>query len=191
VNRGSRRGSWIRPASRLREAERRAARLSLSVQRRGHCSASRFTNCRPQRRRQCRTPSGASGITLFTASPMLPRIWCSGRGGEKRSRRAVLSHLVCGAVRWEGGTAPGSLAGRRHASQWRSWFLQLAGKVRMAILGETSLSCAYEFFDFAGLGAKEPSSDNSLLTIKLLADMISREIKAASPNQTALWAKYT
>ena len=56
----------------------------------------------------------------------------------------------------------------------------------MAILGETNLSSAYEFFDFAGLGAKEPSSDNSLLTIKILADMISREIKAASPNQTAL-----
>jgi hypothetical protein len=43
VNRGSRRGSWTRPASRLREAEQRAARLSLSVQQRRHCSASRLT----------------------------------------------------------------------------------------------------------------------------------------------------
>ena len=36
------------------------------------CSASRLRNCRPQGRRPCRTPSAASGITLFAASPCFP-----------------------------------------------------------------------------------------------------------------------
>jgi hypothetical protein len=83
VNRGSRRGSWIRPASRLRETERRAARLSLSVQRRRHCSASRLRNSRPQRRRPCRMPSGASGITRFAASPMPSPTLGFGAGKQK------------------------------------------------------------------------------------------------------------